>query len=371
MIAKVLHAGNTTFEFDFEAIALVLFITFENEHEAAFIERNDGIGHRAGIGGQQIPFRGRLIENIKKVVPLFEVKLREMQVDKGTVENGDFVLAGGKRQVVLVAAAVVESARKSAAVEVADAELRLLGAIAGEKTLSSAGALVMNYDFSTIPIDSQRACCVGQDDNRLPAVVGIDIEGIVRREVVSDRELDPIEVRDIGLDVPCVIGGDIGVEEGAGVGGQRGIAHSGLRCRIGILDGVGVGVDDEFLGEVEVGAGGVEVSGEEVAVVAAAPSEVKVVVENSVHGSVAVADEAVAVDVGHAPAGIVERNFSFQMTDNQTVPIECSGVPEHVLGFRRIFEVGAEHVGRAVVVHAGAVDTVVHIHAHAAVVDQF
>ena len=75
---------------------------------------------------------------------LFEVELREMQIDKGTVEDGDFVLAGGKRQVVIVAAAVVESAGKSAAVEVADAELRLLGAIAGEKALSGAGAMEMN-----------------------------------------------------------------------------------------------------------------------------------------------------------------------------------------------------------------------------------
>lgn len=302
---------------------------------------------------------------------LFEVELREMQIDKGTVEDGDFVLAGGKRQVVIVAAAVVESAGKSAAVEVADAVLGLLRVIVGEKSLSVARAVVLNHNFSTVPVDIQRARCVGQHDDGLPAVVGINHEGVVGREVVIDIQQDTFEVWDIRLDVPRVIGGGVGVEEGARVGGQRGVANGSLRSRIRILVGVGVGVDDEFLGEVEVGAGGVEVGGDEVAVVAAAPSEVEVVVENSVHGSVAVADEAVAVDVGHAPAGIVEWNFSFQITDNQTVPIERGGIAEHVLGFGRIFEVGAEHVGGAVVVHAGAVDSVVHIHAHAAVVDQF
>ena len=51
LIYNILHTRNTSLVFDFEAIALVLFITFENEHEAAFIERNDGIGHRASIGG--------------------------------------------------------------------------------------------------------------------------------------------------------------------------------------------------------------------------------------------------------------------------------------------------------------------------------
>ena len=51
LIYNILHTRNTSLVFDFEAIALVLFIAFENEHQSAFIERNDGIGHRAGIGG--------------------------------------------------------------------------------------------------------------------------------------------------------------------------------------------------------------------------------------------------------------------------------------------------------------------------------
>ena len=372
------HADGGAFIREVEAAVIAVGVALEDDVQALFVEDDHSVAHCPRIFRQQVLAGGGPLVDAQGGLPGLKVQFVNVENESVIAGLDDAVFAVGEWRVAVVAAAVGDLARGVGQYSDRGTVLRQGGGVVGPEAVREGGSArhQAHEDFRAGPRLVEMVGVGGEHIEGVDAV-GRYPQRVAFREGVLDIEGDGLQGVGIRHDVPevvhsraAVVGLGAPVGERACQGGHRFDASGGLRGGVGVLRRVGIAVHNQLLRQVEMGAHQVELVGVEVVVVGAVPAEVEVVVVGAVHHLVAVAEEAVPVDVGVAPAGIVHRDAALEVRNDDAVPVELGGVAEEVFGGGVVFEEGAQYAGGAVIVHSGAVGTVHHIHAHAAVVHQ-